>query len=84
LDSLHERHGDVHHDSAFGVVNGLTRAAQNYTGTTREKMEKYASFILSPSIDSDIQAISKRWGQVSDRAENLTAKVLNQYQFVGV
>ena len=84
LDSLHEQHGDVHHDSAFGVVNGLTRAAQNYTGTTREKMEKYASFILSPSIDSDIQAISKRWGQVSDRAENLTAKVLNQYQFVGV
>jgi len=84
LDSLHEAHGDVHHNSAFGVVNGLTRAAQNYSGTTREKMEKYASFILSPSIDSDLQAISKRWGQVSDRANNLTEKTLNQYQFVGV
>jgi hypothetical protein len=84
LDSLHEQHGDVHHNSAFGVVNGLTRAAQNYTGATREKMEKYASYILSPAIDSDIQAISKRWGQVSDRADNLTQKVLNQYQFVGV
>jgi len=84
LDSLHERHGDVHENSAFGVVNGLTRAAQNYTGATREKMEKYASFILSPHIDSDLQAISKRWGQVSDRADNLSDKVLNQYQFVGV
>jgi hypothetical protein len=38
LDSLHERNGDVHENSAFGVVNGLTRAAQNYTGATREKM----------------------------------------------
>jgi hypothetical protein len=47
-------------------------------------MEKYASFILSPHIDSDLQAISKRWGQVSDRADNLSDKVLNQYQFVGV
>ena len=84
LDSLHERNGDVHENSAFGVVNGLTRAAQNYTGATREKMEKYASFILSPHIDSDLQAISKRWGQVSDRADNLSDKVLNQYQFVGV
>ena len=84
LDSLHERNGDVHENSAFGVVNGLTRAAQNYSGQTREKMEKYASFILSPSIDSDLQTISKRWGQVSDRANNLTEKVLNQYQFVGV
>ena len=84
LDSLHERNGDVHENSAFGVVNGLTRAAQNYTGATRERMEKYASFILSPHIDSDLQAISKRWGQVSDRADNLSDKVLNQYQFVGV
>ncbi len=84
LDSLHEQHGDVHENSAFGVVNGLTRAAQGYTGTTREKMEKYASYILSPAIDSDIQAISKRWGQISDRADNLSQKVLNQYQFIGV
>lgn len=84
LDSLHEQHGDVHENSAFGVVNGLTRAAQGYTGATREKMEKYASYILSPAIDSDIQAISKRWGQISDRADNLSEKVLNQYQFVGV
>jgi hypothetical protein len=82
LDSLHETNGDVHHNSAFGIVNGLTRASQNYTGATREKMEKYASFILAPSIDSDIQAISKRWGQISDRANNLSLKEMNQYQYV--
>lgn len=84
IDSLHEANGDVHHDSAFGVVNGLTRAAQNYTGITREKMEKYASYILSPAIDSDLQTIQKRWGQISDRADSLSQKTINQYQFVGV
>jgi len=82
LDSLHETQGDVHHNSAFGIVNGLTRASQNYTGATREKMEKYASFILAPSIDSDLQTISKRWGQISDRANNLSLKEMNQYQYV--
>jgi hypothetical protein len=84
LESLHEAHGDVHENSAFGIVNGLTRASQDYSGITREKMEKYASVILAPAIDSDLQSISKRWGQISDRANNLSAKVLNQYQYVGV
>jgi hypothetical protein len=83
LESQLEPSGDVHTNSAFGVVNGLTRASQNYSGSVREKMERYASLILAPSIDSDLQAISKRWGQVSDRAEsNISNKELERYQFV--
>jgi hypothetical protein len=83
LESQLEPSGDVHTNSAFGVVNGLTRASQNYSGSVREKMERYASLILAPSIDSDLQAISKRWGQVSERAEsNISNKELERYQFV--
>ena len=83
LESQLEPSGDIHTNSAFGVVNGLTRASQNYSGSVREKMERYASLILAPSIDSDLQAISKRWGQISDRAEsNINGKELERYQFV--
>ena len=84
LDSLHERHGDVHDKSAFGIINGLTRSAQDYNGATREQMETTASLILAPAIDSSLQEISKRWGLIGDRAKQLEQKTINQYQFVGV
>jgi hypothetical protein len=84
LDSLHERHGDVHEKTAFGIINGLTRSAQDYNGSTREQMETTASFILAPAIDSSLQEISKRWGMIGERAKQLEDKTINQYQFVGV
>ena len=83
LDSLHERHGDVHEKSAFGIINGLTRSAQDYTGSTREEMETLASKILAPAIDSSLQEISKRWGLIDARANQLEEKTSRQYQFVG-
>ncbi len=85
LESQLEPQGDIHTNSAFGIVNGLTRASQNYSGSVREKMERYASYILAPSIDSDLQAISKRWGQISDRAEStISNKELERYQYVSI
>ena len=84
LDSLHEANGELHDKTAFGIINGLTRSAQDYNGATREQMETTASFILAPSIDSDLQAISKRWGLIDDRAKQLEDKTVKQYQFVGV
>jgi hypothetical protein len=83
LDSLSEAHGDVHEKSAFGIVNGLTRASQDYNGSTREQMETIASKILAPSIDADLQAISKRWGMIDELAKQMGEKTINQYQFVG-
>ena len=83
LDSLQESKGDIHEKTAFGIINGLTRSAQDYKGATREQMETTASFILAPSIDSDLQAISKRWGLIDDRAKQLEDKTVKQYQFVG-
>jgi hypothetical protein len=84
LDSLHERHGDVHEKSAFGIINGLTRSAQDYSGASREEMETLASKILAPAIDSSLQEISKRWGLIDARANQLEEKTSRQYQFVGV
>ena len=83
LDSLHERHGDVHEKSAFGIINGLTRSAQDYNASTREEMETLASKILAPAIDSSLQEISKRWGLIDARANQLEEKTSRQYQFVG-
>jgi hypothetical protein len=83
LDSLSETHGDVHEKSAFGIVNGLTRASQDYKGSTREQMETIASKILAPSIDADLQAISKRWGMIDELAKQMGEKTINQYAFVG-
>lgn len=82
LDSLDEGNGHIHENTAFGIVNGLTRSAQFYKGATREQMETYSSYILSPSIDADLQAISKRWGRISDNASQLGEKIVNQYQYV--
>ena len=82
LDSLHETTGHFNDKTAFGIVNGLTRSAQDYNASTRENMETIASKILSPAIDSDLQAISRRWGLISERANILKDKEINQYQYV--
>lgn len=82
LDSLHETTGHFNDKTAFGIINGLTRSAQDYNASTRENMETIASKILSPAIDSDLQAISRRWGLISERANILKDKEINQYQYV--
>lgn len=57
LESLQEASGHSHDRTAFGIVNGLTRSAQQYTGSTREQMETIASAILAPAIDADLSLI---------------------------
>lgn len=86
LETLQEAKGDVAEKSAFGIVNGLTRSAQSYSGATREMMETTASLILAPAIDASLQEISKRWGHISDRANSLLKEeeqTVMQYAFVG-
>ena len=83
LQSLQEANGQAHDRTAFGIVNGLTRSAQDYTGSTREQMETIASAILAPAIDADLQAISKRWGLISERAKSLDDDTVRQYAYIG-
>ena len=83
LESLNEASGDLHDRSAFGVINGLTRSAQEYKGSMRENMETIATKILAPSIDADLQAISKRWGRIADNATQLKPNIVQKYAYVG-
>ncbi len=83
LETLQESKGDVAEKTAFGIVNGLTRSAQSYDGFQREQMETTASLILAPAIDASLQEMSKRWGQMSDRASILGEETVMQYAFVG-
>jgi len=82
IESLTEESGHVHEKTVFGIVNGLTRSAKEYSGSMRENLETVASNILAPSIDADLQAISKRWGLISDRASNLDMETVNNYLYV--
>ena len=82
LESLQEASGHSHDRTAFGIVNGLTRSAQQYTGSTREQMETIASAILAPTIDADLQTISKRWGLISERAKSLDDDTVLQYAYI--
>jgi hypothetical protein len=81
LDSIHEKTGTSNENNAFGVINGLTRSAQRYTGSTRESIEMLAGNILAPSIESDLQAISKRWNRIIANANALDEDTVKQYQF---
>ena len=82
IESLTEESGHVHEKTVFGIVNGLTRSAKEYSGSMRENLETVASNILAPAIDADLQAISKRWGLISDRASNLDMETVNNYLYV--
>jgi hypothetical protein len=82
IDSLQESSGHVHENTAFGIVNGLTRSAKEYNGSTREQLETVASAILAPAIDADLQAISKRWGLISERAKALDEETVKNYLYV--
>ena len=82
IDSLQEPSGHVHENTAFGIVNGLTRSAKEYNGSTREQLETVASAILAPAIDADLQAISKRWGLISERAKALDEETVKNYLYV--
>jgi len=60
----------------------LTRSAKEYNGSTREQLETVASAILAPAIDADLQAISKRWGLISERAKALDEETVKNYLYV--
>jgi len=81
LETLQEANSNNAEDTAFGIVNGLTRSAQGYSGYTREHMETTAGVILSPAIDASLDAIRKRWNTNSSKASTLDARTVEQYVY---
>jgi len=45
-------------------------------------METIATEILAPAIDADLQAISKRWGLISESAKTLEDNTVRQYAYI--
>jgi hypothetical protein len=69
-------------ETVFHTIQGLTRAAQEYNGDTRQAMEESAGMILAPSLESDIDSIAKMWKKFEVRAESLSEKELKSYMLV--
>lgn len=57
-------------ESASGVVNALTRAAQFYEGETRWNMESLASVILTPSLTASKDAMQTQWQKLMGFAKD--------------
>ena len=74
-------------NNAFGVINGLTQAAQEFEGNARVELESKASHILTPSLEADINAIGKQWKEyeiLTARAWKTEEKSMKQYLGVAV
>jgi hypothetical protein len=65
--------------TAFGIVNSLSIAAQEYGGTTRELMEMSATQMLALSIDTTKEQMQKRWTNINSKSQLLDAKIVQNY-----
>lgn len=82
MQTLQERMGNVAENTAFGIVNGLTRAAQKYTGETRAQMEAVAGLVMSPSLDAPLNEVMAYWQESIADAKRLNEDTVQQYVFV--
>jgi hypothetical protein len=72
--------------TGFGIVNGLTLAAQKFDGEKRVTMETLAGDLIAPSLQADLAAIEDRWSVLDRVAAQLlkeSPKIVEQYAFVG-
>lgn len=83
-DSLQERMGHIHDGTAFGIVNGLTRAAQEFTGENRTYMETVAGLIMTPSLNAPLSEVNAYWQDTAAQAKRLDEETVKQYVYVAL
>lgn len=66
-------------NNGFGIVNGLTRAAQRYSSATRFRLEQVGADIMTPSLDADKVAVVDKWAKIVDRAHEVSPKIMEQF-----
>jgi hypothetical protein len=71
-------------ESGYGIVNGLTRAAREYTGQDRWNLEAVAGSILTPSLSASKDSVISKWEKIADRASDLSESVAKRYTEVRV
>jgi hypothetical protein len=78
-------------DNAFGVINGLTRAANLrnedgksvFVGDAQWNLQTVASGIMTPALNASQDAVKARWAKIVDRARELDSKTVASYLKVG-
>lgn len=58
-------------ESAWGMVNGLTRYAQEVSPRRSAELQELAGTMLAPSIYADLQAIERHWERYAALAEDV-------------
>lgn len=69
--------------TAFAVVQGLTRGAQQFSGESRVEMETAAGNILTPSIVASKEVVAKTWQDYVAAASRVTEEQVKQYLYIG-
>ena len=77
-----EKSGHFHDRTAFGVLSGLTRAAQNYMGNTRVEMECLSGDLLCTGIENDLRSMISRWENFEAAARNMGEDEVRSYAYV--
>lgn len=70
-------------DTVFHMVQGLTRAAQDFVGDSRRNMEEVAGLIVAPSLTAEIDDIAKLWDKFGLMGERLTEDQVKTYVTAG-
>jgi hypothetical protein len=66
--------------SAFSVINGLTRSAQDSElATDRTQLEALAGRLVAPRFDALYGEIEAEWRRIETRASMLSDEVLERY-----
>lgn len=65
--------------NALGVVNGLTRAAQEWSGGIRRQLESTAMQVLAPSLEADLRSIMSRWEAHESLASDMPEEEVRRY-----
>lgn len=79
LQAFQEEEGNT----PFHLVQGLTRAAQEYAGDDRFAMEVAGGSMLAPTLDANLREIMSFWGSVESAAKLVKDKAVEEFLFVG-
>jgi len=61
-------------DTAFALVQGLTRSARDATSLRRANLERIADRLISPADMSGVSVINEHWRRITERAESVERK----------
>lgn len=71
-------------NTAFGVVEGLTLAAQVFEGETRDMLETYSTKLLTHSLTADKRSVERRWSHIVADSQRVEKEQVEKTLFATV